>query len=111
MTLTLRLEPGIERAFAETCRLRRTTKSARISGLIRGYVRTVTPAKSPFELAEEMELVGYLESARAGGRDHSAYLKGQTARQIQRAVPCQPPSLIPARWSHYLSATTLSIEG
>ena len=77
MTLTVRLEPGIEREFAETCRLRRTTKSAVVSELIRGYVRTGTPAKSPFELAEEMGLVGCLESAPAAGRDHSDYLKAK----------------------------------
>lgn len=75
MTLTVRLDPEIEREFAATCRLGRTTKSAVVAELIRGYVRAKAPAKSAFELAEEMELIGCMEHAPAAGRDHSNYLK------------------------------------
>ena len=77
MTLTVRLDPEIEREFAATCRLGRTTKSAVVSELIRDYVRAKAPAKSPFELAEEMQLIGCMELAPATGRDHSSYLKSK----------------------------------
>lgn len=77
MTLTVRLDPEIEREFEAACRLRRTTKSAVVTELIRGYVQAKLPAKSSYELAVEMGLVGCMESAPATGRDHSRYLKAK----------------------------------
>ena len=77
MTLTVRLDPALEREFATACRLKRTTKSAAVTELIRAYVRQQRPAKSAFELAEEMGLVGCVARAPAAGRDHSRYLKGK----------------------------------
>ena len=85
MTLTVRLDPAIEREFAATCRLRRTTKSAVVSELIRGYVNAKTPAKSAYELAEEMGLVGCMEHAPAAGRDHSGFLKARLRSKAKRA--------------------------
>ena len=75
MTLTVRLDPDIEREFAVACRLQRTSKSAVVTELIRGYVHAKTPSKTPYELAEEMELIGCMESAPSTARDHSRYLK------------------------------------
>lgn len=77
MTLTVRLDPGLEKEFAAACRLKRTSKSAAVTELIRAYVRAQSPAKSAFELAEEMGLVGCVASAPAAGRDHSRYLKSK----------------------------------
>ena len=77
MTLTVRLDPDLEREFAEVCGLKRATKSAIVSDLIREYVRTQAPERSPFELAEAFGLVGMQDSAPAAGRDHSAYIKGK----------------------------------
>lgn len=77
MTLTVRLDPELEREFAATCRLKRTTKSAVVTDLIRSYVQAKTPAKSPFEMAEAMGLVGCIEDAPAAGRDHSGFIKGK----------------------------------
>lgn len=75
MTLTVRLDPVLEREFSAACRLKRTTKSAAVTEMIRAYVQEKAPAKNAFELAEEMGLVGCVASAPAAGRDHSRYLK------------------------------------
>lgn len=77
MTLTVRLDPDLEKEFAAACRLKRTSKSAAVAEMIRAYVRGQTPAKTAFELAEEMGLVGCATSAPAAGRDHSRYLKSR----------------------------------
>jgi hypothetical protein len=77
MTLTVRLDPELEREFTATCRIKRTTKSAVVADLIRGYVQAKSPAKSAFELAEEMGLVGCVERAPAAGRDHSRYIQAK----------------------------------
>ena len=39
MTLTVRLDPALEREFAATCRIKGTTKSTVVTELIRGYVQ------------------------------------------------------------------------
>ena len=77
MTLTVRLDPDLEKEFAAACRLKRTTKSAAVAEMIRAYVGAQSPAKSAFELAEEMGLVGCVARAPATGRDHSRYLKSK----------------------------------
>ena len=77
MTLTVRLDPALERDFTAACRLKRTTKSAAVAAMIRAYVSAQAPAKSAFELAEEMGLVGCVARAPAAGRDHSRYLKSK----------------------------------
>ena len=77
MTLTVRLDPGIEREFAAVCRLHRTSKSAVVRELIRSYINAKAPAKSPYALAEEMGLIGCIESAPASAREHSRYLKAK----------------------------------
>jgi metal-responsive CopG/Arc/MetJ family transcriptional regulator len=76
MTLTVRLDPDLEREFETACRLSRSSKSAVVTQLIRDYVRAKT-AKSPFELAEEMGLIGCMETAPAAGRQHSSYIKAK----------------------------------
>ena len=84
MTLTVRLDPELEREFAAACQLKRTTKSAVVTELIRNYVQAKAPVKSPFELAEEMGLVGCIESAPAAGRDHSRFIRNKL-RNSRRA--------------------------
>ena len=86
MTLTVRLDPKLEREFAATCRIKRTTKSAVVTDLVRGYVQAKASAKSPFELAEEMGLVGCIESAPAAGRDHSRFIRNKL-RNSRRSSP------------------------
>lgn len=75
MTLTVRLDPELEREFAATCKIKGATKSEVVTELIRSYLRAEAPGKSPFELAEEMGLVGCMERAPAAAREHSRYLK------------------------------------
>jgi metal-responsive CopG/Arc/MetJ family transcriptional regulator len=75
MTLTVRLDAELEREFAAACRIKRTTRSAVVTELIRAYVQAKTPAKSPFDLAEEMGLIGCMEHAPATAREHSRYIK------------------------------------
>lgn len=77
MTLTVRLDPDLEKEFAAACRLKRTTKSAAVAEMIRAYVRGQSPTKTAFELAEEMGLVGCVTRAPAAGRNHSSYLKAK----------------------------------
>lgn len=77
MTLTVRLDPDLEKEFAAACRLKRTSKSAAVAEMIRAYVRAQSPAKTAFELAEEMGLVGCVARAPAAGRNHSSYLKAK----------------------------------
>lgn len=84
MTLTVRLDPDIEREFAAACRLRRASKSAVVTELIRGYVQAKSPAKSSYQLAVEMGLVGCMESAPSTGRDHSSYLKSKLRSKTRR---------------------------
>lgn len=80
---TVRLDPDLEKEFAVVCRLKRTTKAAAVTEMIRAYVRGKSTKKSPFELAEEMGLVGCVARAPATGRDHSRYLK---SKQRTRSV-------------------------
>jgi hypothetical protein len=75
VTLTVRLDPDLEREFAAACRIKGTTKSTVVTELIRSYVQAKAPAMSAFELAESMGLVGCQERAPAAGRDHSRYLR------------------------------------
>lgn len=86
MTLTVRLDPELEREFAAACRIKRTTKSAAVTELIRGYVQAKSPTKSPFELAEEMGLIGCVERAPAAAREHSRYLKEKLRRNPRSAL-------------------------
>ena len=86
MTLTVRLDPELEREFATLCGLKRATKSAIVSELIRTYLQAQAPRQSAFELAEAMGLVGVQERAPAAGRDHSRYIKGKL-RQRRPAKP------------------------
>jgi hypothetical protein len=83
MTLTVRLDPELEREFTEACRLKRTTKSAVVTEFVRGYVRPKASAMSSFELAEAMGLVGCMQDAPASGRDHSRYLKEKLRSKVR----------------------------
>ncbi|MBI2319226.1 MAG: hypothetical protein HYU75_20065, partial [Betaproteobacteria bacterium] len=72
--------------FAAACRHKRTSKSALVTELIRGYLAAKAPARSPFELAEAMGLVGCQQRAAAAGRDHSRYIK-EKLRGNPRGAP------------------------
>ena len=84
MTLTVRLDPVLEREFDAACRVQRATKSAVVTDLIRAYLSQQAPAKSAYQLAEEMGLVGGQARAPAAGRAHSRYLKAKLRERRAR---------------------------
>jgi len=86
MTLTVRLDPDLEREFAELCGIKRATKSSIVSDLVREYVIANTPRRSAFELAEAMGLIGIQDDAPAAGRDHSAFIK----RKLRKRKTAKP---------------------
>ena len=86
MTLTVRLDPDLEREFAAVCRLKRTTKSAVVTDLVRGYVQAKAAGRSPFELAEEMGLVGCVDTAPAAGRNHSRFIRDKLVSRVGRKI-------------------------
>jgi predicted transcriptional regulator len=57
MTLTVRLEPELERQLEAVCRRRRTTKSAVVAGLIRELVAR-EPAATSYEVAARLGVIG-----------------------------------------------------
>ena len=78
MTLTVRLDPEIERRLEAVCKRRRTTKSAVVSSLVREFVAR-EPQASSYEVAEKLGLIG---SVASGPPDISANAK----RYVQRAI-------------------------
>jgi hypothetical protein len=57
MTLTVRLDPELERRLEAVCERRRTTKSAVVTNLVREFVAR-EPAESSYEVAERLGVIG-----------------------------------------------------
>ena len=57
MTLTVRLDPEIERRLEAVCKRRRTTKSAVVSGLVREFIAR-EPEASSYEIAARLGVIG-----------------------------------------------------
>lgn len=57
MTLTVRLEPELERKLEAVCKRRRVTKSTVITGLIEEFV-ACEPEASSYEIAARLGVVG-----------------------------------------------------
>ena len=57
MTLTVRLDPELERRLEAVCERRRTTKSAVVTELVREYVAR-EPEASSYEIAERLGVIG-----------------------------------------------------
>ena len=57
MTLTVRLDPDLEKKFNAAVRRQRRTKSEVVTQLLTRYVETREP-KSAYEIAEELGIVG-----------------------------------------------------
>lgn len=57
MTLTVRLDPELERRLESVCERRRTTKSAVVTGLVREFVAR-EPAESSYEVAVRLGVIG-----------------------------------------------------
>lgn len=76
MTLTVKLPASIERDFEAHCRKNRLTKSEVVTRLLQQYLALSAPKTSPFELAEELGLVGGLTDAPADlSVRHSSHVK------------------------------------
>jgi hypothetical protein len=71
MTLTVRLDPELERRLESACKRRRTTKSAVVTSLVQEFVAR-EPEASAYEVAEKLGLIG---SVASGPRDLSANAK------------------------------------
>ena len=57
MTLTVRLEPDLERKLDAACKRRRTSKSTVVTGLIQEFVMR-EPAANSYEVAARLGIVG-----------------------------------------------------
>jgi len=78
MTLTVRLDPELERRLEAVCERRGSTKSAVVTGLIQELVAR-EPEASSYEVAARLGVIG---SDRSGPRDRAANAK----RYIRRAL-------------------------
>ena len=57
MTLTVRLDPEIERQLESVCKRRRTTKSAVVTDLVREFVAR-EPEASSYDIAAQLGVIG-----------------------------------------------------
>lgn len=57
MTLTVRLDPELERRLESVCERRRTTKSAVVTDLVREFVAR-EPEASSYEIAARLGVIG-----------------------------------------------------
>lgn len=78
MTLTVRLDPDLERGLEAACKRRRTTKSEVVTRLVREYVAR-EPRASAYDVALRLGVIGCDPS---GPADASANAK----KYVRRAV-------------------------
>jgi hypothetical protein len=83
MTLTVRLDPDLEKRFESACRRQRATKSAVVTDFVRAYV-TRQHGPSSYEIAMKLGVVG---SDRTGPRDAAAKAK----KYLRRAIGAKRP--------------------
>jgi hypothetical protein len=79
MTLTVRLDPELERKLEAACKRRRTTKSTVVTGLIQEFVMR-EPAANSYEVAARLGVIGGDNSASA---DTAANAKKQLRRVLR----------------------------
>jgi len=78
VTLTVRLDPDLEKQFESACRRRSATKSAVVTDLVRAWV-TRQQGPSSYEIAMKFGVVG---SDATGPRDAAAKAKKYLRRAI-----------------------------
>ena len=83
MTLTVRLDPDLEKQFESACRRQRATKSTVVTDLVRAYV-TRQHGPSSYEIAMKFGVVG---SDGTGPRDAAAKAK----KYLRRAIGAKHP--------------------
>lgn len=79
MTLTVRLDPELERRLESVCKRRRTTKSAVVTDLVRQLVAR-EPQESAYEVAKRLGVIGCDPT---GPVDASASVKKYARRAIR----------------------------
>jgi metal-responsive CopG/Arc/MetJ family transcriptional regulator len=79
MTLTVRLDPDLERRLESVCKRRRTTKSAVVADLVREFVAR-EPEESSYEVAARLGVIGCVEG---GPTDLAANAKKYVRRAIR----------------------------
>lgn len=79
MTLTVRLDPDLERRLESVCKRRRTTKSAVVTDLVRQLVAR-EPQESSYEVAKRLGIIGCDPT---GPADASANAKKYVRRAIR----------------------------
>lgn len=79
MTLTVRLDPELERQLDAACKRRRTTKSAMVTGLIEEFVAR-EPEATSYQVAARLGVVG---TDRSGPRDKAANAKKYLRRALR----------------------------
>ena len=79
MTLTVRLDPELERQLYAACERRRTTKSAVVTGLIEEFVAR-EPEATSYQVAARLGVVG---TDRSGPRDKAANAKKYLRRALR----------------------------
>jgi len=83
VTLTVRLDPDLEKQFESACRRQRATKSTVVTDLVRAYI-TRQHGPSSYEIAVKLGVVG---SDGTGPRDAAARAK----KYLRRAVDAKRP--------------------
>lgn len=79
MTLTVRLDPELERRLESVCERRRTTKSAVVTDLVRQLV-ACEPQESSYDVARRLGVIGCDPT---GPADASANAKKYVRRAIR----------------------------
>lgn len=78
MTLTVRLNPEIERQLESVCKRRRTTKSAVVTDLVREFVAR-EPEASSYEIAAQLGVFG-CDTSNPGG------IAANAKAEVRRAI-------------------------
>ena len=79
MTLTVRLDPELERKFKSVCERQRRAESDVVCALVREFVARY-PQKSAYQIAETMGIVGCVKS---GPRDLAQNAKKYVIKAIR----------------------------
>lgn len=84
MTLTVRLNPDLEKQFSETVRRERSTKSAVVTQLLTQYVVAREP-KSAYDLAQEIGIIGSVSGTPPDlARNSRKYLQAALKAKVRR---------------------------
>jgi hypothetical protein len=78
MTLTVRIDPDLERQLEAACKRRRTTKSAVVTSLVQEFVAR-EPEASAYEVAVRLGVIGCDDT---GPADAAANAKKHLRRRI-----------------------------